>query len=71
MTTYYVKTDANTWDVYAAADNKEIVSASVAAAVNSDSRDAAYRLQRRGTRPPDAALIAPRPAYALPRITPC
>jgi flagellar hook protein FlgE len=36
MTTYYVKTDANTWDVYAAADNKEIVSASVAAAVNSD-----------------------------------
>ncbi|MYM73387.1 flagellar hook-basal body complex protein [Duganella sp. FT134W] len=36
MTTYYVKTDANTWDVYAAADNKEIVSASVAASVNSD-----------------------------------
>ena len=37
MTTYYVKTDANTWDVYAAADNKEIVSGSVAAAINSDS----------------------------------
>ncbi|MHA4867419.1 flagellar hook protein FlgE [Duganella sp. PWIR1] len=36
MTTYYVKTDANTWDVYAAADNKEIVSASVAATVATD-----------------------------------
>jgi flagellar hook protein FlgE len=36
MTTYYVKTDANTWDVYAAADNKEIVSGTVAASVNSD-----------------------------------
>jgi flagellar hook protein FlgE len=36
MTTYYVKTAANTWDVYAGADNKEIVSAGVAAAVNTD-----------------------------------
>jgi flagellar hook protein FlgE len=34
MTTYYVKTSANTWDVYAGADNKEVVSAGVAAAVN-------------------------------------
>nr|WP_315253685.1 flagellar hook protein FlgE [uncultured Duganella sp.] len=44
MTTYYVKTDANTWDVYAAADNKEIVSASVAAAVNSNDAVVAARL---------------------------
>ncbi|HEX7984821.1 MAG TPA: flagellar hook protein FlgE [Duganella sp.] len=36
MTTYYVKTDANTWDVYASADNKEVVSAGVAAAINGD-----------------------------------
>nr|WP_315396591.1 flagellar hook protein FlgE [uncultured Duganella sp.] len=36
MTTYYVKTDANTWDVYAAADNKEVVSAGVAAAINAN-----------------------------------
>jgi flagellar hook protein FlgE len=36
MTTYYVKTDANTWDVYAAADNKEIVAAGVAASINSN-----------------------------------
>lgn len=34
MTTYYVKTDANTWDVYASADNKEIVSAGVVASIN-------------------------------------
>jgi flagellar hook protein FlgE len=44
MTTYYVKTDANTWDVYAAADNKEIVSASVAASVNSDANVVQARL---------------------------
>jgi flagellar hook protein FlgE len=36
MTTYYVKTDANTWDVYAAADNKEVVSAGAAAVVSTD-----------------------------------
>ncbi|MBP1208064.1 flagellar hook protein FlgE [Duganella sp. 1411] len=37
MTTYYVKTDANTWDVYASADNKEVVSAGVVASINNDS----------------------------------
>jgi flagellar hook protein FlgE len=36
MTTYYVKTQANTWDVYAAADSKEIMAASVAATLNTD-----------------------------------
>ncbi|SDG02323.1 MULTISPECIES: flagellar hook protein FlgE [unclassified Duganella] len=45
MTTYYVKTDANQWDVYAAADNKEIVSAGVAASVNSDETVVAARLE--------------------------
>lgn len=61
MTTYYVKTDANTWDVYAAADNKEVVSASVAAAVNADqpTKDAraAYNDAVRLT-PPDPAAVA-------------
>ena len=61
MTTYYVKTDANTWDVYAAADNKEVVSAGVAAAVTTDQPtiDArtAYNDAVRAT-PPDAATIA-------------
>src|SRR5471032_911159 len=61
MTTCYVKTDANTWDVYAAADNKEIVSAGVAAAINSDGPTLAARLayndQVRAT-PPDPLLIA-------------
>ncbi|MRW92108.1 flagellar hook-basal body complex protein [Duganella sp. FT80W] len=36
MTSYYVKTDANTWDVYAGADGKEVVTAAVAASVSSD-----------------------------------
>ena len=36
MTTYYVKTAANTWDVYAAADGREVVADAVAAAVNND-----------------------------------
>jgi flagellar hook protein FlgE len=44
MTTYYVKTDANTWDVYASADNKEVVSAGVAAAINGDQPTADARL---------------------------
>jgi len=61
MTTYYVKTDANTWDVYAAADNKEVVSASVAAAINSDAAvqtaRTAYNDAVRAT-PPDVAAIA-------------
>ncbi|WP_432380153.1 flagellar hook protein FlgE [Duganella sp. P38] len=43
MTTYYVKTDANTWDVYAGADNKEIVTAGVAASVNTSTDVAAAR----------------------------
>ncbi|QJD89397.1 flagellar hook protein FlgE [Duganella dendranthematis] len=61
MTTYYVKTDANTWDVYAAADNKEVVSASVAAAVNSNAdvvaARTAYNAAVQAT-PPDADAIA-------------
>jgi len=61
MTTYYVKTDANTWDVYAAADNKEIVSASVAATVATDqptiAARSAYNDAVRAT-PPVAADIA-------------
>ena len=61
MTTYYVKTDANVWDVYAAADNKEVISAGVAAAINSDAGVAtartAYNDAIRAT-PPDAATIA-------------
>ena len=36
MTSYYVKTAANTWDVYASADNKEIVSAAVTASIITD-----------------------------------
>jgi flagellar hook protein FlgE len=73
MTSYYVKTDANTWDVYAAADNKEIVSASVAAAINSDQTviDArtAYNNEVRAT-PPDPALIATAAAtYATAAYT--
>jgi len=61
MTTYYVKTDANTWDVYAAADNKEVVAAGVTAAVNTDptviAARTAYNDAVRAT-PPDAATIA-------------
>ena len=43
MTTYYVKTAANTWDVYAGADNKEVVSAGVAASVNTNEAAIAAR----------------------------
>ncbi|MTV40246.1 flagellar hook protein FlgE [Duganella radicis] len=61
MTTYYVKTDANTWDVYAAADNKEVVSASVAATVATDGPTITarndYNDAVRAT-PPDPAAIA-------------
>jgi len=61
MTTYYVKTDANTWDVYASADNKEVVSAGVAAAVNSDQPTADARLAYNDAvraAPPDPAVIS-------------
>ncbi|GJJ03924.1 hypothetical protein RugamoR64_44620 [Duganella rhizosphaerae] len=68
MTTYYVKTDANTWDVYAAADNKEIVSGGVAAAINSDAGVAAartvYNDAVRFTPPDPAAIAAAAGAYA-------
>ncbi|MBY0557389.1 MAG: flagellar hook protein FlgE [Burkholderiaceae bacterium] len=68
MTTYYVKTDANTWDVYAAADNKEVVSGSVAAAINSDAtvQDArlVYNDAVRATPPDVAAIAAAAGAYA-------
>lgn len=36
MTSYYVKTSANNWDVYASADGKELIAQSVAAAILSD-----------------------------------
>ncbi|MYN44232.1 flagellar hook-basal body complex protein [Pseudoduganella sp. FT93W] len=68
MTTYYVKTDANTWDVYAAADNKEIVSGSVAAAINSDGTvqgaRTAYNDAVRATPPDVAAIASAAGAYA-------
>ncbi|TFW25038.1 flagellar hook protein FlgE [Duganella callida] len=61
MTMYYVKTDANTWDVYAAADNKELVSAGVTAAVNNDpgvvQARTDYNTAVQAT-PPDTAAIA-------------
>jgi flagellar hook protein FlgE len=61
MTTYYVKTAANTWDVYAAADGKEVISAGAVSAINADETVAAaltaYGEQVRAT-PPDAGLIA-------------
>jgi flagellar hook protein FlgE len=68
MTTYYVKTDANVWDVYAAADNKEIVSAGVAAALNSNPDVVAARLAYNTAQklvPADAdAVAAAAGAYA-------
>jgi flagellar hook protein FlgE len=68
MTTYYVKTDANTWDVYSSADNKEVVSAGVAAAVSTDQGtiDArtAYNNAVRATPPDTAAIAAAAGAYA-------
>jgi len=60
MTTYYVKTDANTWDVYASADNKEIVSAGVVASINlEDGVVAARTAYNEAVRaaPPDQDLI--------------
>jgi flagellar hook protein FlgE len=68
MTTYYVKTDANTWDVYAAADNKEIVSASVAASVSTDQATidarALYNDAVRATPPVDSDIAAAAFNYA-------
>ncbi|MYM89790.1 flagellar hook-basal body complex protein [Rugamonas sp. FT82W] len=68
MTTYYVKTDANTWDVYAAADNKEIISGSVAAAINLDdtvkTARSAYNDAVRATPPDPAAIAAAAFTYA-------
>ena len=60
MTTYYVKTDANTWDVYASADNKEVVSAGVAAAINGDQGVADAR-----TAYNDAVRLAPADPAAV------
>jgi flagellar hook protein FlgE len=68
MTTYYVKTDANTWDVYASADNKEVVSAGVAAAINGDQPTAdarlAYNNAVRATPPVQADIDAAAYTYA-------
>ncbi|USX22197.1 flagellar hook protein FlgE [Oxalobacteraceae bacterium OTU3REALA1] len=66
MTTYYVKTDANTWDVYASADNKEVISAGVAASVNSDQATIDARLaynEAVRTAPPDPVIVS-QMAYA-------
>ncbi|NYE61377.1 flagellar hook protein FlgE [Duganella sp. 1224] len=61
MTNYFVKTDANTWDVYSAADGKEVVSAGVAAALSTDQPTIdARNLYNDAVRttPPDATQIA-------------
>jgi flagellar hook protein FlgE len=69
MTTYYVKTGANTWDVYAGADNKEVVTAGVVASVNTDlgaiaARDA-YLEAVRTVPPVPTAIAAAAGAYAV------
>jgi len=68
MTTYYVKTDANTWDVYAAADNKEVVAAGVAASINSNTdvlaARTAYNDAVRATPPDQPTIDAAAAAYA-------
>ncbi|MEG2962922.1 MAG: flagellar hook-basal body complex protein, partial [Janthinobacterium sp.] len=43
MSNFYVKTGTNTWDVYSATDGKEITSAKVAAAAQTDAASVAAR----------------------------
>ncbi|MFA9215541.1 MAG: flagellar hook protein FlgE [Sphingomonadaceae bacterium] len=61
MTSYYVKTSANNWDVYASADNKEIIAAGVTAAVIADPATiqarADYQTAVTATPPNDQATI--------------
>lgn len=68
MTTYYVKTDANTWDVYAAADNKEVVAGAVLAAAGAAPQvmaaRTAYSNAVRALPPDPAALASAAGAYA-------
>ena len=69
MTTYYVKTGANTWDVYAGADNKEVVTAGVVASVNTNpgaiAAREAYMAAVRTVPPVPAAIAAAAGAYAV------
>jgi flagellar hook protein FlgE len=68
MATYYVKTGANTWDVYAAADNREVVAQQVASAVNTDpgavAARAAYQDAIKATPPDPQAISDAAAAYA-------
>ena len=68
MTTYYVKTDANTWDVYASADNKEVVSAGVVASINLEpgvvAARTAYNDAVKATPPVPADIAAAAFVYA-------
>jgi flagellar hook protein FlgE len=61
MTTYYVKTSANNWDVYASADGKELIAQSVAASIVSDVPTqqalAAYQAAVTSVPPTDQATI--------------
>jgi flagellar hook protein FlgE len=68
MSTYYVKTDANNWDVYAASDGTEVVAQAVAASILADAGVQAARQQYLNdvrALPPDQATIdADAAAYA-------
>jgi flagellar hook protein FlgE len=68
MTTYYVKTAANTWDVYAAADGKELVTGGVAASLNLDegvkAARAVYDTAVRATPPVPEEIAAAASAYS-------
>ena len=68
MTTYYVKTGSNTWDVYASADNREVAAEGVAAAVNTDpgaiAARAAYQDAVKATPPDPQAISDAAAAYA-------
>jgi flagellar hook protein FlgE len=68
MTTYYVKTGSNTWDVYASADNREVAAEGVAAAVTTDPAAAAartaYQDAVKATPPDPQAISDAAAAYA-------
>jgi flagellar hook protein FlgE len=68
MSTYYVKTNANNWDVYVASDGTEAVAAKVAASVLSDpgaiAARAAYDAATKATPPVQANIDAAAVAYA-------
>ncbi|MRV71424.1 flagellar hook-basal body complex protein [Duganella sp. FT92W] len=59
LSTYYVKTAANTWDVYVGSDGRERSAALVAASVNNDGNvDAARTAYQAALQTGDAAAIA-------------